>query len=64
MAQTLSFGPLVANDVALGQVLDGNDGGGHSKIVKTESSQFKIRNKERRNQKFISAFPISALAFR
>jgi hypothetical protein len=64
MAQPVALSALMTNYVALGQVLDGDDGRAHSKIEKTESSQFKIRNRESRKQKFISAFPISALAFR
>jgi hypothetical protein len=55
MPESITAVSLVADNVALGEVLDGNDRGAHSEIEKTESSQFKIRNRGSREQKFISS---------
>ena len=54
MAQPIAFGALMADDVALGEVLNGDDGGTHSKIEKTES----------RKQKWISGFAFRAVRHR
>jgi hypothetical protein len=51
MPQPIAFGALMADDIALGEVLDGDDGGTHSKIEKTES----------RKQKWISGFAFRAV---